>query len=145
MRKAEAEDRIKKLRDEIRLHNWQYHVLDKPVISDSAYDSLFRELVKLEREFPELVTEDSPTRRIGGEPLTQFKKVRHSRPMLSLEDVRGEEEFEAWMARIQKLAPTGRLTFFGELMKHFNKMSFSIKLNNIHKIKRTKSTFKLSS
>jgi DNA ligase (NAD+) len=70
--RSEAEKRIAQLRETIEEHNYRYHVLDDPVISDAEYDQLMRELERLEKAFPDLVTEDSPTQRVGGEPLPYF-------------------------------------------------------------------------
>lgn len=99
----EAKDRVEKLRTIINYHRYLYHVLDRQEISDSALDSLKRELKKLEEEFPELRTPDSPTQRVGGEPLKEFKKAVHRSPMLSLEDVFSEEEFLKWRERMMKI------------------------------------------
>lgn len=115
MDKRKAKERVEKLREEIRHHNYRYHVLDDPEISDAAYDALFRELKELENKHPDLVKPDSPTQRVGGEPLEEFTKVKHETPMLSLNDVRGEDEFEEWVTRIQKLVPDYELSFFSEL------------------------------
>ena len=115
MEKTEAKKRIEKLRGEINRHRYLYHVLDKPEISDSALDSLKHELFRLESEFPDLITPDSPTQRIGGEALEKFNKVSHSVPMLSLEDSFSLEEMEEWEERIQKLVPGERLDYFCEL------------------------------
>ena len=114
MTKPEAKQRIEKLKAEINHHRYLYHVLDKPEISDSASDSLKNELLKIETEFPDLVTPDSPTQRVGGKPLPFFKKIGHKVPMLSLEDVFSVEEFSGWMKRIEKLSP-GAKNFYGEL------------------------------
>lgn len=103
MDRLQAKKRIEKLRKVIEHHRYLYHVLDKPEISDAASDSLKHELKLLEDRFPDLVTADSPTQRVGGEPLKEFKKVRHAVPMLSLEDVFKEEEFHEWVLRLQKL------------------------------------------
>ena len=103
--KVEAKERILKLRKLIDKYRYDYHVLNKLEISESALDSLKRELKKMEDEFPELITPDSPTQRVAGKPLKEFKKIRHSFPMFSLEDVFSEEEFTEWVARIKKLFP----------------------------------------
>ncbi len=116
--KAEAKKRIEKLRKEIQRHNYLYYVLDKPEISDSAYDSLKRELIELEKQFPEFITPDSPTQRVGGTPLKEFKKVTHKVPMLTLQDASNEKEMEDWLKRIERLlAPSEfqKLDFFAEL------------------------------
>ncbi len=116
--KKEAKERIEKLRKEISRHDYLYYVLDKPEISDAAYDSLKRELIELEKQFPEFVTPDSPTQRIGGEPLKEFQKVTHKVPMLTLQDAREEKEMEEWLKRIQRLLTPSeikKLDFFAEL------------------------------
>ena len=102
MTKREAKQRIEKLREEIRHHRYQYHVLDTQEISDGALDSLKHELYELEEAYPDLRTQDSPTQRVGGQPLDGFSKIEHQRPMLSMEDVFSREEFEAWLHRLQK-------------------------------------------
>ncbi len=127
MDKKQAKSRVEKLKDEINHHRYLYHVLDKPQISDSAWDSLKHELSELENKFPDLIAPDSPTQRVGGKPLPFFKKVSHSAPMLSLEDVFTKEEFEAWLARISKIVPTDKLDFFGELKVDGFAMSLTYK------------------
>ncbi len=107
MTKMSIVERIEELRKEIRYHNYRYHVLDSPVVSDAEYDRLMRELRELEAAHPELVTPDSPTQRVGAEPLDKFEKVRHPKPMLSLSDAFDEEELRAWLERISKLLPEG--------------------------------------
>ncbi len=101
----EAKQRVAKLKAEIEHHRYLYHVLDKIEISDAALDSLKHELYQLEQQFPDLLTPDSPTQRVGGEPLPAFKKVRHSSPMLSIEDVFTTEELADWLERIKKILP----------------------------------------
>jgi len=115
MDKKKAKERIEKLKEEINHHRYLYHVLDRQEISDSALDSLKHELVELERKWPQLLTPDSPSQRVGGKALAAFKKVSHQKPMLSLEDVFSEDDFQAWVKRIQKLVPSKKLAFFGEL------------------------------
>jgi DNA ligase (NAD+) len=100
-------EQIEELRKEIRYHNYRYYVLDSPVVSDAEYDRLMRELQELEAAHPLLVTPDSPTQRVGAEPLDRFEKVRHPKPMLSLSDAFEEEELRAWLERISKLLPEG--------------------------------------
>src|SRR5271155_135168 len=95
----EASKRIDALRDELRHHEYQYHVLDSPEISDAEYDVLMRELRALEGFHPELITPDSPSQRVGGKPKEGFAKVEHSRPMLSLDNVNSEEELSDWERR----------------------------------------------
>ena len=102
MNKKEAKARIEKLRREIRHHRYLYHVLDRQEISDEALDSLKHELLKLEKAYPEFITPDSPTQRIGGKPLDKFKKVRHKVKQWSLEDAFSEEEIRDYDQRIRK-------------------------------------------
>lgn len=101
--KTEAKKRIQKLKKLIRHHRYLYHVLDKQEISDSALDSLKKELFDLEQKFPEFITLDSPTQRVGGQPLGEFEKVQHSQPMLSINDAFLEEDMKDWLERISKL------------------------------------------
>lgn len=102
MNKQEAKERIEKLKELIRHQRYLYHVLDTPDISDAAHDSLKHELAELEREYPEFVTPDSPTQRVGGEALDAFKKHTHAHPMLSMEDVFSFGELKKWQERIEK-------------------------------------------
>lgn len=95
--------RIEKLRQELDRHRYLYYVLDKPEISDEAYDSLFAELEKLEQEFPETIVSGSPTQRVGGEPLKGFKKVTHRSKQWSFDDVFDFEELKAWEEKIKRL------------------------------------------
>jgi len=115
MTKQEAKQRIEKLREEINYHSYRYHVLDKPEISDAIWDSLKNELEELELKFPDLVTPDSPTQRVSGKPLEEFKKVEHSVPMLSLFDAFGQVEIKEWEERVHKLVPQAELNYFCEL------------------------------
>jgi DNA ligase (NAD+) len=115
MTKAEARGRIKKLKEVINHHRYLYHVLDRQEISDAALDSLKHELYQLEQQYPDLITLDSPTQRVGGMPLHGFKKVEHSVPMLSIEDIFSEQELLDWEAYLKKLAPHEHLEYFCEL------------------------------
>ena len=99
------EERIAQLRREINYHLYRYHVLDSPVISDAEYDALYRALLALEAEHPELVTPDSPTQRAGAEPSDVFAKVRHPAPILSLGNAFDVEGLRAWRARVGRLLP----------------------------------------
>ena len=101
MNKFEAKQRIEKLKKEINRHRHLYHVLDKQEISDAALDSLKKELFDLEQEFPDLITSDSPTQRVGGKPLKKFKKVKHEERMLSFDDAFSEEDMEDWLKRLE--------------------------------------------
>ncbi len=100
---GDSAGRIEELRTLVRHHEYRYYVLDNPEISDADYDALFRELQGLEAAHPELITSDSPTQRVGGEPLAGFTQVRHGEPMLSLANAKNEEELRAWHARVVKL------------------------------------------
>ena len=116
MNKQQVKERIEKLRQEINHHRYLYHVLDKQEISDAALDSLKHELDELERKFPELITPDSPTQRVGGKPLDEFKKVQHKSPMLSLTDAFLFEEIQDWETRNKKLLPLEtKLDYYAEL------------------------------
>jgi DNA ligase (NAD+) len=98
--KRPADEEIEKLREEIRRHNFRYYVLDDPVVSDAEYDRLFRRLVEIEREHPELVTPDSPTQKVGAAPQEGFRVVKRDVPMLSLENAMDEAEFLEWRERL---------------------------------------------
>jgi DNA ligase (NAD+) len=103
---AEATDvrtRIEGLREEIRHHNRRYYVEDSPEISDAEYDALYNELAALEGEHPELLTGDSPTQKVGGEPLEGFAQIRHAIPMLSLANARKLDDLREWDARVRRL------------------------------------------
>lgn len=115
MTKSEARERIAKLRKAIDHYRYQYHVLDKSEISDAANDALKHELYTLEQEFPDLISPDSPTQRVGGEALAKFSKISHRIPMLSIEDVFTTEEVMAWQDRIRKLAPDAKLDYYMEI------------------------------
>ncbi len=113
--KGQAAERIARLRRLISDYRYHYHVLDESIMSEAAADSLKHELSELEARFPELITPDSPTQRVAGEPLPGFKQVRHSARMLSLNDVFNRDEVLAWIERIQKLAPEAKPEFFIDL------------------------------
>jgi len=98
--KAQAEKRIQELRQVIDHHNYLYYVLDNPEIPDAEYDKLMRELIDLESQFPELIVPDSPTQRIGGEPLAAFKRVTHREPMISLADAFSEGDLRDFHRRV---------------------------------------------
>jgi DNA ligase (NAD+) len=115
MSDANAAHKIERLRNEIRHHEHLYYVLDKPEISDAEYDALMNELKRLEAAHPELVTPDSPTQRVGGKPAEGFRKVRHSRPMLSLDNAYSEEELADWDRRVRELADSLPVEYTAEL------------------------------
>src|SRR4030066_1341404 len=102
----EIKRKVEELREKINYHNYLYHVLDQPEITDAEYDRVFDQLVQLEKKYPELVTPDSPTQRAGGGPLTEFKTIRHSLPMLSLNKASSEEEFLDFHSRVLELSGT---------------------------------------
>lgn len=106
MPSATALKKIETLCKKINFHNYRYYVLDDPEISDAEYDYLFRELQNLEAQYPEYITEDSPTQRVGAAPLESFQSITHTIPMLSLENAFDSEELHAFYERIQKLLKT---------------------------------------
>src|SRR6188474_2420463 len=112
---AQAKTRIEKLRQLIADYRYHYHVLDESTMSEAAADSLKHELTELEEQFPELVTPDSPSQRVAGQALPGFTQVKHTTRMMSLNDVFSREEVEAWITRVQKLAPQGKLAFFADI------------------------------
>lgn len=113
--KPEADKRINELIKILGQYGYEYHVLDQSTVSDAVYDSLMRELKALEAQFPELITQNSPTQRVGGKPLDSFKKVQHSSRMLSLNDVFSREDVEAWVKRMEKILPGTKHQFFASL------------------------------
>ena len=106
MNKEQAKKKIEKLRQDINFHNYRYYALDDPVVSDVEYDRLMQDLEKLEKEFPDLTTPDSPTQRVGAPPLDKFEEVRHSLPMLSLANAFEEEEVREFDARVKRFLKT---------------------------------------
>lgn len=115
MTKAEAKKRIEDLKKLINHHRRLYHVLDNPELSDEAYDSLEEELRQLEEANPEFITADSPTRRVSGEVLPSFKKVKHEIAQWSFDDAFNEEDIRAFDKRVKKFAGTNDLTYTCEL------------------------------
>jgi DNA ligase (NAD+) len=103
-RGSSARQRAERLRAAIRSHDYRYYVLDRPAISDAAYDRLFRKLVRLKTAHPEIVTPDSPTQRVAGEPLPGFPVVEHVAPMLSLESVTDAEAVRRFDERVRAAA-----------------------------------------
>ncbi|MFZ1323922.1 MAG: NAD-dependent DNA ligase LigA [Candidatus Saccharimonadales bacterium] len=112
---AGARRRIEKLKTLLNQYGYEYHVLDKPSVSDAVYDGLMQELKVLEASHPALITPDSPTQRVGSQLLEGFNKVAHSSRMLSLNDVFGREEVEAWVKRIDKLLPGQKHEYFADI------------------------------
>ncbi len=99
----DTHSRLEDLRAQVNHHNYRYHALDAPEISDAEFDTIFRELRAIEERHPQLVTPDSPTQRVGAEPVAGFAEAVHSRPMLSLGNAFDEEQFMAWHRRAQAL------------------------------------------
>jgi len=113
---ANAKTRYLELLDQIRQHDYAYFVLDRPTITDYAYDQLYSELVEIERQHPEWRTDTSPTNRVGGEPVSEFEKVAHRKPMLSLANTYSKDELRDFDGRIKKFLGQDReLTYFCEL------------------------------
>jgi DNA ligase (NAD+) len=111
---SEAKTRHSQLVEEIRRHDHSYYVLAQPSISDQEYDRLYRQLIDLEQKFPELTTSDSPTQRVGGEPLKAFKPLQHRQPMLSLDNTYSQEELREFVNRVQRLLPNETLDWVVE-------------------------------
>jgi DNA ligase (NAD+) len=112
---AEAQLRVEELREQVNHHLYRYHVLDDPEISDAEYDELIGELRRLEDRFPELITPDSPTQRVGAAPAELFRPVQHRAPMRSLDNAFSEEELRAWAARVGRGLAGAAATFVTEL------------------------------
>ncbi len=115
MTKEEAKKRIEKLKREINYHRYLYHVLDRQEISDDALDSLKHELYELEMKYPEFITPDSPTQRIGGKPLDKFEKVKHIVPQWSFNDAFEEKEILDFDKRLKKELGVEKLDYTSEL------------------------------
>jgi DNA ligase (NAD+) len=127
MKKSEAKDRIDNLRKQIEDHNHRYYVLNQPLISDFEYDILLNELDNLEKKFPEFITEDSPTQRVGSDIYKEFKQYEHKYPMLSLGNTYSEEELREFDNRIRKTT-TASIEYVCELK--FDGASISITYRN---------------
>lgn len=115
MDKSKARRRANELREVINDYRYQYHVLDKPTVTDEIYDSLTKELRHIEELYPELITADSPTQRVGGKALAKFKSIEHRKPMLSLNDIFDITELEAWEKRMHKLTGNTNIEYYVEL------------------------------
>ena len=109
-----AKKRVEELRELIRKYDYYYYVLNRPLVSDAEYDALFRELQELEEKYPELVTPDSPTQRVGAPPAEEFRQVRHAIPMLSLQNCFTEEEFREWDRRVKRMLGTEDVVYVCE-------------------------------
>lgn len=115
MNLAEAQKRIEKLRFEIRLRNYEYFVLDRSTVTEAVRDALKRELIELESQFPELITADSPTQRVGSQLSGRFAKLTHKTPKKSLQDAFSEQDIRDWNERLEKLLPQTKIEFICEL------------------------------
>lgn len=129
-----AVERARELRAEIEKHNHQYYVLDAPLISDAEYDQLFRELQALETAHPELQSPDSPTQRVGGQPLAMFKPVRHVVPMLSIRtetdvEASGAHAFDARVRKELKLAESDPPVEYAAELK-FDGLAINLRYEN---------------
>lgn len=113
--KEEAEKRLKELRDLLNYHSYLYYVLDKPEISDREYDMLFRELLEIEKRFPELVTVDSPSHKVGAPPLKEFRSVSHTVPMLSLANAFDENDLRDFDMRVKRELGVSEVEYVTEL------------------------------
>ena len=107
--------RLEELRHQVNHHNHRYYTLADPEISDAQFDALFRELQGLESQYPELVTPDSPTQRVGAAPVGAFAAITHRLPMLSLGNVFNDTELEAWYSRVVRLVGNDQFEMVCEL------------------------------
>ena len=107
--------KIKKLRNQLNDHNYRYYVMNEPIVSDSEYDTIMRELERLEGKDKSLITTDSPTQRVGAPPLKEFGTITHREPMLSLANAMNKEELNAFYVRLKKsLKSQNALELIGE-------------------------------
>src|SRR5579884_1572184 len=111
----DVEKKIESLRDKIRHHEYLYYVLDQPEISDQEFDRLMQQLKDLEAERPDLITPDSPTQRVGGKPREGFVKVRHSSPMLSLDNTYNEGDLSDFDRRVRELCRLEKIEYVTDL------------------------------
>ena len=112
---VQPKQRVEELRDLLNRYSYEYYVDDSPSVEDAVYDGLFGELKRLEQQYPELITPDSPTQRVGNELKGGFKKAKHSTRMLSLNDVFSRDDVEAWVRRMDKLLPGVKHEFFADV------------------------------
>src|SRR5882672_7804468 len=111
---SEAKSKHARLVEEIRRHDHAYYVLAQPSISDQDYDRLYHQLLDLEKQFPELITRDSPSQRVGDQPMKAFKPVQHLMPMLSLDNTYSQEELREFVNRVQRILPNEKLDWVVE-------------------------------
>ncbi|HEU5321479.1 MAG TPA: NAD-dependent DNA ligase LigA, partial [Methylomirabilota bacterium] len=114
MTRADAAQRISELREQIHHHDYLYYVEARPELADAAYDALRRELAELEAAFPDLVTPDSPTQRVAGQPVDAFRPVEHRGAMLSLDNAASPEDLREFEARIGRALPGARFAYVCE-------------------------------
>ncbi len=129
----DVDTKIESLREKIRHHEYRYYVLDQPSISDQEFDRLMQQLKGLEAEHPDLITPDSPTQRVGGKPREGFVKVRHSSPMLSLDNTYNEEELRSWERRVHELSGRKDVDYVCELK--LDGMSLSLGYDDGHLVR----------
>lgn len=116
MTKMEIQEKVTELHKLLHQYNYEYYVMDNPTVPDAEYDTLMNELIKLEKDYPELQTQDSPTQRVGGTVLDKFEKVQHKTPMLSLSNAYSMEELDNFDRRIRaELGPGAEIEYVGEL------------------------------
>src|SRR3989449_4342676 len=125
---AKVKQEIEELRDKVHYHDYRYHVLDDPEISDAAYDRLMNRLKELEAAHPELVTPDSPTVRVGGPPREGFSTVRHARPMLSLDNAFSYDALRDWDRRVREGSGREKIEYITE--HKFDGLSISLQYEN---------------
>ncbi|MBD1937955.1 NAD-dependent DNA ligase LigA [Microcoleus sp. FACHB-68] len=111
----ETQQRVQQLRQQVQSASYAYYVLDAPTMPDEVYDRLYRELQELETQYPELISPDSPTQRVGERPASQFTSVRHNIPLYSLENAFNIEEFATWQERWQRVSPADEFEYVCEL------------------------------
>ncbi len=108
-------EEVERLRDEIEYHNYRYYVLADPVITDEEYDKLMKRLIELEKKYPQIVTPDSPTQRVGGKVLSGFRKIKHSQPMLSLDNTYNEKDIREFDERVKRILGIRSVEYVAEL------------------------------
>ena len=130
---TQSKTRHAELVEQIGVHDHAYYVLAKPIMSDREYARLYRELLDLEKQFPDLITPDSPSQRVGGKPLNTFKSVQHLVPMLSLDNTYSQEEVAEFVRRLQKLLRNEKLEWVVEpkidgvaISLHYEKGLFTV-------------------
>src|SRR5229473_2953747 len=121
---ANVKKEIEELREKLRYHEYRYHVLDDPEILDAAYDRMMNRLKELEAAYPELVTPDSPTVRVGGPPREGFTTVRHARPMLSLDNAFSYDALRDWDRRVREGSGQEKIEYIAE--HKFDGLSISL-------------------